>query len=180
MDEIRAEPSRFLMVFRPSMAESDFAWTFATYTRCIFSRWEGYLQSPEWQEVRSKLEDGGGELILAHTFNQELGTILLQWRGSQPTIPMAGEVLPWERDSLRQLYDDWHAIQAAAGIPDGQHYVPKNRRSWCASAWIAAGVLTVVVKDILGHATVATTETFYINTTPAPRSAIEARKIRVV
>jgi integrase len=113
-------------------------------------------------------------------FNQELGTILLEWRAIQTTIPIRGEVLPWEKDSLRQLYVDWHAIQKAAGIPDGRHYVPKNCRSSCASALIAAGAPTVVVKDILGHATVATTETFYINTTPALRSAIAARTIRVV
>ena len=67
----------------------------------------------------------------------------------------------------------------AAGIPDGEHYVPKNCRSSCASALIAANVPTVVVKDFLGHATVATTENYYINTKPAIRSAAAARKFRL-
>ena len=38
---------------------------------------------------------------------------------------------------------------------------------------------TVVVKDFLGHATVATTENYYINTKPALRAAANARKVRL-
>ena len=38
---------------------------------------------------------------------------------------------------------------------------------------------TVVVKDFLGHATVATTENYYINTQPALRAAASARKVRL-
>jgi hypothetical protein len=37
----------------------------------------------------------------------------------------------------------------------------------------------VVVKDFLGHATVATTENYYINTKPALRAAASARKVRL-
>jgi integrase len=37
----------------------------------------------------------------------------------------------------------------------------------------------VVVKDFLGHATVATTENYYINTKPALRAAAAARKVRL-
>ena len=44
---------------------------------------------------------------------------------------------------------------------------------------IAANVPTVVVKDFLGHATVATTENYYINTKPAMRAAANARKVRL-
>jgi len=40
-------------------------------------------------------------------------------------------------------------------------------------------VPTVVVKDFLGHATVATTENYYINTKPALRAAANARKVRI-
>ena len=60
-----------------------------------------------------------------------------------------------------------------------KHYVPKNCRSSCASELIAAGVPTVVVKDFLGHASVTTTEQYYINTKPALRSAAVARKVRL-
>ena len=75
-------------------------------------------------------------------------------------------MLPWPYDNYRNIYDDWHAIQKAAGIPDGEHYVPKNCRSSCASELIAANVPTVVVKDFLGHATVATTENYYKTQSP--------------
>jgi integrase len=86
-------------------------------------------------------------------------------------------VLPWPYDSYRPLYYDWHAIQTAAGIPEGQHYVPKNCRSSCASGLIAAGIPTVVVKDFLGHEGVQTTENYYINTKPALRAVAEARTV---
>jgi integrase len=85
--------------------------------------------------------------------------------------------LPWPHDDYNNFYEDWHAIQTTAGMPKGDHYVPKNCRSTCASALIAANVPTVVVKDFLGHATVATTENYYINTKPALRAAAAARKV---
>jgi integrase len=88
-------------------------------------------------------------------------------------------VLPWPHNSYDNLYTDWHAIQTAAGIPEDRHYVPKNCRSSCASALIAANVPTVVVKELLGHATVATTENYYINAKPALRAATDARKVWV-
>jgi integrase len=109
----------------------------------------------------------------------ELGEVLRQWRDEQGNVKSTDAVLPWPYDTYRQLYEDWHAIQTAAGIPEGQHYVPKNCRSTCASELIAANVPTVVVKDFLGHATVATTENYYVNTKPALRAAATARKVRL-
>jgi integrase len=109
----------------------------------------------------------------------ELGDVLKQWRNSQGKVKSSDAVLSWPYHTYRQLYEDWHAIQEAAGIPDGEHYVPKNCRSTCASELIAANVPTVVVKDFLGHATVATTENYYINTKPALRAAASARKVRL-
>lgn len=103
--------------------------------------------------------------------------MLRDWREKQPQSKSNEPVLPWPFDNYRNIYDDWHAIQKAAGIPDGEHYVPKNCRSTCASELIAANVPTVVVKDFLGHATVATTENYYINTKPALRAAANARKV---
>lgn len=107
----------------------------------------------------------------------ELAQVLREWKESQRPMKGKEEVLPWPYESYRQLYLDWHIIQKAAGIPDGQHYVPQNCRSSCASGLIAAGVPTVVVKDFLGHGTVTTTEKFYINTKPALRAAAQARKV---
>jgi integrase len=111
--------------------------------------------------------------------SEELGAILGEWKAQSPNAGNNDEVLPWPHDTYRQLYEDWHAIQTAAGIPENKHYVPKNCRSSCASELIAANVPTVVVKDFLGHATVATTENYYINTKPAMRAAANARKVRL-
>lgn len=109
----------------------------------------------------------------------ELGQLLREWKDHNPQPRSSDEVLPWPFDNFNPMYEDWHAIQKAAGIPDGQHYVPKNCRSTCASALIASNVPTVVVKDFLGHATVATTENYYINTKPALRAAASARKVLI-
>ena len=109
----------------------------------------------------------------------ELGKLFQEWKDKNAPVRGRDEVLPWPHDNYRSLYDDWHAIQTAAGIPEGEHYVPKNCRSTCASALIASNVPTVVVKDFLGHATVTTTENYYINTKPALRAAASARKIQI-
>ena len=109
----------------------------------------------------------------------ELVALFREWRLNQPDTTSHDPVLPWPYDHIENIYDDWHAIQNAAGIPKSAHYVPKNCRSTCASELIAANVPTVVVKDFLGHATVATTENYYINTKPAMRAAANARKIRL-
>jgi integrase len=108
-----------------------------------------------------------------------MANLFRDWKGRQPDATFNDPVLPWPYDFIDRMYDDWHAIQKAAGIPEGEHYVPKNCRSTCASGLIAANVPTVVVKDFLGHATVATTENYYINTKPALRAAANARKVRL-
>ena len=109
----------------------------------------------------------------------ELAGVLKDWRSKTGENRSSDPVLPWPYDTYRQLYEDWHRIQKSAGIPDDAHYVPKNCRSTCASELIANQVPTVVVKDFLGHATVATTENYYINTKPAMRAAAQARKVRL-
>jgi integrase len=130
-------------------------------------------------EVRVMAASSKGRKERVVPMAPELGKVLSQWRENQGKVKSSDEVLPWPYDTYRQLYEDWHEIQKAAGIPDGEHYVPKNCRSTCASELIAANVPTVVVKDFLGHATVATTENYYINTKPALRAAASARKVRL-
>jgi integrase len=84
--------------------------------------------------------------------------------------------LPWEKNTYRPFYDDWQRIISAAGLPKGTKPVPKNFRSTCGSEMIDVGIPTVVVKDFLGHASVTTTEAFYIDTGPALRNASEKRR----
>lgn len=104
----------------------------------------------------------------------ELLKILAAWK----TESASGEdhILPWSHTTYRQLYTDWHLIIAAAGIPKGVKLVPKSLRSTCGSELIAAGASTMAVKDFLGHASVTTTETHYINSGSSLRAASEARQ----
>lgn len=108
----------------------------------------------------------------------ELVQLLREWYDRQRPADPQAKVLPWE-GNLRGLYPDWHRVQTAAGIPEGQHYLPKHCRSSCASALIAANVPTAVVKDFLGHSSVVTTERYYLNTQPALRAAANARKVKL-
>lgn len=102
---------------------------------------------------------------------------LLAWRDAEPSrLSSRDLVLPWERNTYRAFHEDWARLIAAAGLPEGTRPVPKNFRSTCGSELIQAGAPTVVVKDFLGHASVTTTEAFYINTGPALRAAAEQRR----
>ena len=130
-------------------------------------------------EVTVSAETSKGRKYRVLPLPAELAAILRAWKEKQKPTGARSEVLPWEHDTYRSLYDDWHAIQKAAGIPAGEHYVPKDFRSSCASELIRAGVPTAVVKDILGHQNITTTERYYINTKPAVRAAMAKRKVHV-
>lgn len=67
MEEIRTDPSRFVMLFRPSMLVSDFNSLLPEGSRCLYSRWSGYLDQPDWQPVKAALAKANGDLIEAHT-----------------------------------------------------------------------------------------------------------------
>lgn len=67
MEAIRANPSRYVMIFRPSMLESDFGGILPSQPRCIFSRWHGYLDRPDWQPVNTAIANASGNLVEAHT-----------------------------------------------------------------------------------------------------------------
>lgn len=67
LDEIRANPAKHIMVFRSTMLDSDFGGRLPPGSRCLYSRWEGYLEQPEWQTTREKIDAAGGDLIQIHT-----------------------------------------------------------------------------------------------------------------
>jgi len=67
INEIRSNPSKFVMIFRPNMVDSDFEGTLPNQARCLYSRWTGYLEQEEWQTTRAKLEEVNGDLIEVHT-----------------------------------------------------------------------------------------------------------------
>lgn len=108
---------------------------------------------------------------------EDITALLAEWHRQQGKVTAASPVLPWPHDTYRLLYDDWHAIQNAAGIAPANHYMMKNCRSSCASELIAKDVPTAVVKEWLGHASMATTEGYYINAKPALRAAANKQVI---
>jgi len=67
MKEIRSNPSKCVMIFRPNMADSDFGGILPPRSRCLYSRWSGYLEQSEWKTTKVKLEQVDGDLIEAHT-----------------------------------------------------------------------------------------------------------------
>ncbi len=67
MEEIKSNLSRFVMLFRPSMLASDFSNDLPAGSRCLYSRWSGYLDQPDWQPVKDALAKANGDLIEAHT-----------------------------------------------------------------------------------------------------------------
>lgn len=133
----------------------------------------------EHQELKVMASTSKGRKDRVLPLSPSLSNLLRDWRSRCQGPGKAEPVLAWPYDNDRGLYDDWAAIQDAAGIPKDQRYVPKNLRSSCASALIASQVPTIVVKDILGHATVATTENYYVNTEPARRAVADVRPIRL-
>jgi len=62
-----SNPSRYVMLFRPSMLDSDFGGSLPSQSRCLYSRWSGYLDQNEWQTTKTKLAEVKGDLIEAHT-----------------------------------------------------------------------------------------------------------------
>lgn len=66
LTEILAEPTKHLMVFRPSMREFDFNGTLPTQCRCLYGYWKGYLPRPDWVELQKHIADVGGDFIQAH------------------------------------------------------------------------------------------------------------------
>ena len=67
LEEIRDEPRRFVMLFRPSMLDSDFAGALPVQSRCLYSYWSGYLEKPDWQDVKEKIAEAGGDFYHCHT-----------------------------------------------------------------------------------------------------------------
>lgn len=65
--EILETPTRHIMLFRPPMIEDDFRGRMPGQVRCLYSRFEGYLDQPDWIDARSKIEAAEGDLIPVHT-----------------------------------------------------------------------------------------------------------------
>jgi ribonuclease J len=115
LDEILTAPETHLMIFRPSMFDSDFGGELPERTCCVYSRWEGYLEQPEWMLIRDKLEAGGGNLLHLHTGGhcvvEDLGKLA---RGIKPR-----QVAPIHTFEPSQFRDHFGNVQL---LSDGEPY----------------------------------------------------------
>ena len=66
LEEIRAQPEKYVMVFRPSMSRLDFNHQLPPQSRCLYSFWQGYLEKPDWVQLRQEIAAAGGDFIPAH------------------------------------------------------------------------------------------------------------------
>jgi len=64
--EILAEPTKHVMVFRPSMVEFDFQGELPPKCRCLYGYWPGYLTKPDWVGLQRKIAGVEGDFIPAH------------------------------------------------------------------------------------------------------------------
>ena len=132
----------------------------------------------ENRELRVKAPTSKGRKDRVLPLSEGLLQVLTDWRTACSPANSQQLVLAWPLDTMGPFYDEWRTLLAAADLPDSVHYTPKDFRSTCASALIASNVPTVVVKDFLGHASVATTVSYYINTEPALRAIAEVRPVK--
>ncbi len=102
---------------------------------------------------------------------------LQAWHDSHDPKPLDTECVFPHDGGRRSLYFDWYAIQSHAGIPTDRRHRFKDCRSTAATQLIEAGEPTLVVKDWLGHSTVATTERYYAKTDAARATAAARRKV---
>jgi ribonuclease J len=66
LSEVLAEPTKFVMAFRPSMREFDFHGSLPPRSRCLYGYWKGYLIRPDWVELQAHIAHIGGDFIQAH------------------------------------------------------------------------------------------------------------------
>jgi ribonuclease J len=81
LEEILAEPRRYVMVFRHSMIDADFGGDLPPRSCCLYSYWQGYLEGADWREVRRKVALAGGEFCPCHTSGHIFTDDLLHFAG---------------------------------------------------------------------------------------------------
>lgn len=66
LTEVLAEPTKHLMVFRPSMVEFDFQGQLPSRCRCLYGYWPGYLTKHDWVDLQKLIAQVNGDFIPAH------------------------------------------------------------------------------------------------------------------
>ena len=66
LSEVLTEPTKHLMVFRPSMVEFDFNGQLPSRCRCLYGYWKGYLTKQDWVDLQNLIGQVNGDFIPAH------------------------------------------------------------------------------------------------------------------
>ena len=105
MDEITAHPSKYLMIFRPSMLEPDFDGTLPIGTTCLYSSWSGYLEKSDWKTTAEKLKAADGRLIEVHTSGHMLSSDIVSFvKAISPTTVVP--VHTFQPETFQQHFED--------------------------------------------------------------------------
>jgi ribonuclease J len=103
LDEIRPEPKKYVMVFRPSMVDRDFSGGLPENVRCLYSYWDGYLRRPEWTSLRSSIAAVGGDLVEAHTSGHIFADDIVEFvRDINPQVVVP--IHTFEPDRFREIF----------------------------------------------------------------------------
>ncbi len=114
LDEIRRNPTKYMMIFRPSMLESDYGNDLPEGSRCLYSRWEGYLNQPDWTPVKELLTAGGGDLQEVHTSGHIYADDIVEFVRSVN----AKSVIPIHTFETQAFHDQIaNALQVVDGSP---------------------------------------------------------------
>ena len=104
-DEILSRPKEHAMVFRPSMLKLDFDGDLPTGSRCLYSFWQGYLDRPDWTELKRHLAEVNGDFVPAHTSGHIFMDDLINFVQSinpKQVIP----IHTFEPEAYEQHFDD--------------------------------------------------------------------------
>lgn len=116
LDEILAQPTKHLMVFRPSMREFDFNGSLPARCRCLYGYWGGYLVRRDWLDLQDHIAKVGGDFIQAHVSGHAYVTDIVTFVDSvKPRI--VTPVHTFEPDAFLQHFSNVQLLR------DGQPYL---------------------------------------------------------
>lgn len=67
LDEVLAEPARYVLLCRPTMLMRDLKGAVPTRTLGLYSMWHGYLERDNWQRTQYVISAAGGQFVECHT-----------------------------------------------------------------------------------------------------------------
>ncbi len=110
MEEILANPSKHLMIFRPSMLKPDFGGIIPPKTTCLYSTWSGYREKPDWKAVTEKINAAEGKIINVHTSGHMLSSDIVSFvKAISPKTIIP--VHTFEPETFQQHFENVNLLQ---------------------------------------------------------------------